>query len=443
MKVTITDQSETRKDVIVTLDAETVSAEEKQIVKQFMKEAKVRGFRPGKVPESRIRQLYAKEIVQEVKRSLMNKAVSEVSKQDGIDLVAVVDFPQPENFIPGQEVTLDLTIDVVPPFELPPYEGLELALPSSEVTDAEIEAAIERVRRQQADFVVVERAAAVEDYVKVSYEPTVEGENALESIEANASLRAWGRVSETWEEAGTDQARQFGVAEVVDGIVGMAAGETKSVETVFPDDFPVESLRGKAVTYAITVHEVRERQLPEIDEAFLKRAGAESLEDYKAQVLDALELQKNNERARAEHSQINEKLVGSVDFALPETLVDEQRQKALLQILGRSYDQGISEDDIDSHKEEIFANATESVRRDIKLRILIGRIAEKEGISVENEDLSRAAYSVARQRRIKVEDYVKELRKDSEQLRDLQQQVLAVKTIERIAQKAVRTTISE
>lgn len=443
MKVTISDQSETRKDVIVTIDAETVGAEEKNIVKQFMKEAKVRGFRPGKVPESRIRQLYNKEIVQELKRSLMSKAVREVGQQDGVDLVSVVDFPEPEHPVVGQELTLDLTIDVVPPFELPNYEGLSLELPSAEVSDAEIEAAIERIRRQRADFVVADRAAAVADYVKVSYESSVEGEPLKDLLEGHSGTTAWGNVSDTWEEAGTDEAKQYGVAAVVDGIVGMAAGDTKSVEQVVPDNFPVESLRGKSVTFAITVHEVRERQLPEIDETFLKAVGAESLEDYKAQVLDALENQKLAERSRAEHALINQKLLESVDFALPQSLIEEERQKAMIRILGHSYRQGVKEDEIEAHKDEIIAHATETAQRDIKLRILYSRIAEKEGIEVSNEDLSRAAYSVAQQRGQKIEDFVKELRKDSAQMRELQQQVLGVKAVSLIAEKSVRTTISQ
>jgi trigger factor len=443
VKLTISDQSETRKDVIVTIDAETVGAEERKIVKQFIKEAKVRGFRPGKVPESRIRQLYAKEIMQELKRSLMNKAVREVSDQEDLELVAVVDFPEPGDPVAGQEITLDLTVDVVPPFELPVYEGLELEVPSTDVSDQEIDAAIDRIRRQRADFDVVERPAAVEDYVKVSYTPTLDGESIEAQIAEQANLRAWGAVKEGWEEAGTEEAKRYGVAEVIDAIVGMAAGETKSVEVLIPDEFPIESLRGKTVAYAITAHEVRERRLPELDEAYFKSVGAESLEDYKAQVLDSIEGQKRNERVRIEHGLISQKLLQSVEFDLPETMLEEERQQAVINMMGRSYEQGISQDELESHKDEIFAAANESANREVKLRILLSRIAEKEGIEVSNEDLSKAAYSVATQRRQKLDDYVKELQKDSAQLRQLQRQVLTVKTVNRIAEKAVRKIISQ
>lgn len=441
MKVTINDQNETRKDVIVTIDADSVSAEESKIVKQFMKEVRVRGFRPGKVPENRVRALYGKEIGQEMKRSLMNLALKAIGDEK-IEIASVVDFPEPDVPLAGQEVNLDLTVDINPEFELPQYEGLEVEVPSAEVSDAEVDEAIDRLRRQRADFVVVERAAAVEDYVKVSYTGTLDGESLEAVAEENPSLRAWVDVKEGWEEAGTEEAKQYGVPAIIDAIVGMSADETKTVEQVIPENFPKEDLRDKTVSYELTVHEVRERKLPEIDEDFLKTVNAESLEDFKAQVLDQLEDHKKSVQRQAKHEGIGKILIEAVDIPLPESSIERERQQAMGRILSRSYQQGMAPEELEKHKGDIYESATEAAKRDVKLHLIFSRIAEKENIELSNEDMTRAIYAIASQQKQKVEDIVKDIKKDPERLRELQLQVLLAKTSELVAEKAVEKIIS-
>lgn len=442
MKVTINDQNETRKDAIVTLTPEEILTEEKTIVKEFMKHAKVRGFRPGKVPESRIRQLYSKDIAAELKQAVQKLAVKELTQRDDLEIVSIVDLVDPGNIDPAQELNIDLTIDVNPEFELPEYTELELEVPSTEVSDSEIDDTIQRILRQRADFKVVERAAEAGDYVKVSYTPSLEGEDLVAQFEEHPNLRSWAAVKESWEEAGTDEAKNYGVPSVIDALVGMAAEETKSVQQTIPEDFLIESLCGKEVEYAITVHEVRERVLPEIDEAFLNSVNAESLEDFKAQILDNLEQQKKDQQHQAKHRAITQKLVEAVDFAIPESTLETERQRAVSNIVGRSLQNGMAENQLEQHKTEIFEHANQSAARDAKLSIILSRIAKKEGIELSNEDLSRAAYSVATQRRQKVDEFVKELQKDSEQMREFQVQVLMAKTAEFIMEKSVTKIVS-
>jgi trigger factor len=288
----------------------------------------------------------------------------------------------------------------------------------------------------------VERAAEAGDYVKVSYTPSLEGEDLVAQFEEHPNLRSWAAVKESWEEAGTDEAKNYGVPSVIDALVGMAAEETKSVQQTIPEDFLIESLCGKEVEYAITVHEVRERVLPEIDEAFLNSVNAESLEDFKAQILDNLEQQKKDQQHQAKHRAITQKLVEAVDFAIPESTLETERQRAVANIVGRSLQNGMAENQLEQHKAEIFEHANQSAARDAKLSIILSRIAKKEGIELSNEDLSRAAYSVATQRRQKVDEFVKELQKDSEQMREFQVQVLMAKTAEFIMEKSVTKIVS-
>lgn len=436
VNVTINDISETRKDVVVTISGDEVTQEESRILKSFLKQAKIPGFRPGKAPEARIRQLYAKQINEELKNAVMRSAYEEVMKQDDLDVYTVVEFPEPGDFLSGQEVSVDLTIDVNPSFEMPEYKGIETQPPAVEVDDAEIDETIERIQRQRADFEVVEREAAAGDYVKVSYTGTVDGEEIAESLKDNPRVQAWGAVKDGWEEAGTDEAKQFGVPAVIDALVGMKAEDKTTVEQVIADDFAVEDLQGKTVSYEVEVHEVRERKLPEIDEEFLKTVNAESLEDFKAQIMDDLEGRKKQESQEAQRNQILDFLDGAVDIALPESALESETQNAMSRIISQNMQAGIGEEEFEKHKDEIFAGAQKTAQREVKLQIILNKIAQKEEVTVENEDLSRAVYSMAMQRRQKPEDLAKELRKDRGQLMQLQRQILFAKTLEVLLKEA-------
>ncbi len=430
VNVSINDITDTRKDVVVTISGDDVSKEESRILKAFIKEAKVPGFRPGKAPESRIRQLYGNQIRDELKTALMRSAYEAVTEKEDLDVYTVVEFPEPDHIAPDEEVSLDLTIDINPDFELPEYRNIDTEVPPTEVEDKEIEDTIDRIRRQRADFEVVERPAAEGDYVKVSYKGTLDGEDISDKLKDHPRLQAWGVVTEGWEEAGTEEARQFGVPAVIDGLVGMQAGDRKTVEQVIPEDFAVEELREKTLSYEIEVHEVRERKLPEIDEAFLKSVHAETLEDFKAQIMDELEAQKKRQAEDAQRNQILEFLGNAVDIPLPQSALEAETQNAMGRIINQNMQQGVPEEEFEKHKEQIHAGAVQSAERDVKLQIILNRIARAEGISVENEDLSRAVYTMAMQQRQKPEDLAKELRKDRNRVIQLQRQILFSKTVD-------------
>ncbi|NDV61775.1 trigger factor [Puniceicoccales bacterium CK1056] len=441
MNVSITDITETRKDVVVTISSDEISKQESSILKNFMKQAKVPGFRPGKAPEARVRQLFGSQIKEQLKESVMRSAYDEVVGQDNLDVYTIVEFPEPGDILSGQEVSIDLTVDVNPEFELPDYKGISTEVPSTEVDDKEIEDSIDRIRRQRADFEVVEREAAAGDYVKLSYTGTIDGEAIAEKLKDVPRLQAWGSVTDGWEEAGTDEAKQFGVPAVIDALVGMKAGDKKSVEQEIGDDFAVEELRGKTVTYEVETQEVRERKLPEIDEEFLKSVRAESLEDFKAQILDELENQKKRNAEDAQRDQILNFLGDAVDFPLPASAVESETQSAMARIISQNMQQGVPEEEFEKHKEQIHAGAAKSAQRDVKLQIILNRIAGKEEITVENDDLSRAVYSMAMQQRQKPEDLAKEFRKDRSRLVQLQRQILFSKTLDFLRGEAKSKTV--
>lgn len=436
MNVTVTDISDTRKELVVTVSGDEIAAEEVRVLKQFKKEARIPGFRPGKAPEAMIRSRYKKPLVDELNRAMNSKVYKEALDESGLEVYSVVSFETPEGYTPGQEISVDLTVDIVPGFELPTYKGLEVEVASTEVADKEIDEAIEGLRSQRANFEVVERSVAESDYVKLSYTGTVDGQPVKELLGEDSRLAYWGAVQNGWEEAGTDQARQFGVPEVVDGLVGMAAGDKKTVEHTFPDDFAVEALRGKKASYEVEVYEVRERVLPEIDEDFLKSQQAESLEDLKDNLLSQLESRKKQEIEQSKREQLIQKLTSSVEFALPESGIEGETQNVMGRIMVENMQRGVPREEFENNKEAFYAQARQIAERDVKLQLILHRIAKEEKVEVQNEDLQRAIINSAIQSRQRPEDLVKELQKDREKVLNLQRQILLGKTLDLLAKEA-------
>lgn len=442
MNVTVTDVNDLRKELVVALTADEVAQEETVILNEFRKHAKVPGFRPGKAPVKVIRQRYKKEFTEELGKRVGSKAFQDAVKEQELEVYNVLSLTGVEAIEPGSEVTVDITVDLQPEFELPTYEGLETQAPGTEVSDAEVDEAILNIRRQRADFKEVKRAAQAGDYVKLSYTGTVEGQPIAEIVPDEPANKAWTALENGWEEAGTDEAKQFGVPAIIDGIVGMSAGEEKAITSDFADDFKIEALRGKTAAYQVTVHEVRERELPELDEDFLKSLQVESEEDLKARLLDDLEARKKNEQAETRRRQIVDKLLAEADFAVPESAIESETQNVMGRLMIENMQRGVPEEEFEKNKEAFHAQSANIAERDVKLQFILSKIAEKESIEVTQEDLQRGIMNMAVQRRQRPEEVVKELQNDRNRIQSLQRQILLGKTLDFVVNKAT-LTVSE
>jgi trigger factor len=436
VNVTVKDISATRKDIVVTVPGDTIAAEEARLLKKLSGELRIPGFRPGKAPEPMVRARYRKQLQEELDRAMYGKVYEEAVRNSGLDVYSVVEYPETSGFSPGAEAVIEMTVDITPAFELPAYKSLETRIAPVAVDDAEIDDTITTIRRQRAEFVAVERAAAAGDYVKVSYQGTVDGQPIAALLGDETKHRSWAGVENGWEEAGTEEARTYGVPAVIDALVGMAAGASAEVTQVFDDACPVEALRGKQGSYALTVHEVRERKLPEIDAGFLKSVKAESLEDLRDQIYQDLERRKRRDSEQSQRQQIIRQLLAAVDFELPASAIETETQNVMGRIMVDNMQRGVPEEEFEKHKEQLHAQSQEIARHDVKLHLLLGRIAREEKIEVEEQDMQRAIYNVALQTRQRAEEVIRDLRRNRNRLLGLQRQILFGKTLDLLVREA-------
>ena len=429
MKTDLQDVTDTRKTLAVTLEANEVEAEEKSLLDQFSKMAKIPGFRPGKAPLSIVRQKHAKDIAGELKQRVMAKAYQDGSKEAKVELVNVIDVQESE-IVAGQDITVTFTIDVRPEFTVENFKGLELQGLSEAIEDKDIDEAIDGIRKEKAEFSPVESEAAEGDYVKFSHEGSIDGAPISEIV---ADKPVYAKMPQTWEEIGSDQGLIPGLG---DQLQGLKTGDKSDLEVEFPADFTVEELQGKKAVYSVEILEVRERKLPEMDDAFFEAQQVKTLDELKERVKGWIEGQKKQERKADLRRQVSEKLTASVDFSLPESLVEAETENSMRQVVMENMQRGVAQDQLEANKEDIHAQSRQTAESRVKLQLILSQIAEKESVEVSDQDMSQFVFSQAYQSGQKPDQFVKELKKDQNRLRMAQQSVLFDKTLEMLCDEA-------
>ncbi len=406
MNIEQKDISPTRKAILVHFTAEEVSAEEDAVLSEFIQFAKIPGFRPGKANPNMVRKQYANEINKELKQRLAQKAHEEGLGDSEFRIYSIVEVETGE-IIADEKVTINFSVDIIPKFELPEYEGVNVKSASTEADDKEIDQMIGYILGQRAEFKPVNKVIEKGNYVQCAYTGKI-GDTLIEEIAPNEAM--YGTQKSTWEEAGAENAP--GVPAIVEGLIGMQKDETKEVEMDFPADFKVEALAGKKASYEIKVSDIREKILPEMDEAFFESMQVKDEEAFRDQIKGTIEQRKENEIANGNRQQIVDHLIQFVTVPLPESGIHSERESILKDFMQKNMQQGVSAEDFEKNKGALHASATQMAESRLKSFIILDMIAEKESIKVENDDLNHAIMQHASMTGQKPEAFVKELKKD-------------------------------
>jgi len=436
VKTDVQDINETRKTITVSVAAAEIATIEASLIQEFMRDAKIPGFRPGKAPENMIRMRYAKELKSELSQRVVSKAHQEGVAKSDFEIFGVVDLNEGE-IAAGSDATITFTVDVLQAFEVPAYEGLKVTNEPTEASAEEVEKMFEQMLSQRAEFNVAEKAADKGDYVRCSYEGKI-GDELVADLVPETPM--YGTQKVTWEEAGAEGTP--GVQAIVDGVVGMQAGDEKEVTMEFPADFKPEALAGKTAVYSLKAEEVREKVMPAMDDAFFASMQVKDEAELRERISQNIEGQKKEKNSNAERQQITEQLLASVEFAIPESGIESETEAVLRDFMQRNMQQGASEADFEAHKEQLHEGASKAAHDRLKSRLILSKIAEKEKVQAENDDFSRMIMMQAQQSGEKPEKIVKEIQKDQSRINNMRSEILLGKTMDLILDKAERETVA-
>ncbi|MDQ8193184.1 trigger factor [Coraliomargarita sp. SDUM461004] len=436
MKTDVQEINATRKTIAVTVTSEEVAAQEAKLIKDYQRQAKIPGFRPGKAPESMVRTRFAKDLKQELKQRVISQAHQSGVAGADFEVFTIVELDEGE-IAAGQDAVVTFTVDVIPEFEVPAYEGLKVTNTPTEATEEEVTKMLDQILSQRAEFNVAEKAAEKGDYVQCGYEGKI-GDELVADLVPDSPM--FGTQKVTWEEAGSEDAP--GVRAVVDGLIGMKAGDTKEVTMEFPEDFQPEALAGKTAVYSIEAKEVREKVMPEMDQAFFDSLQVADEAELRTKIAENIENQKKQQNATSERQQITEELLKAVDFPVPESGVEGETEAVLRDFMQRNMQQGVSAEEFEKHKDSLHEGARKAAHDRLKSRLILTKIAEKEKIKVENEDFSRMIMMEAQQSGQNPEKLVKELQKDQNRINQMRRDIILGKTMDLLAEKAEREVVA-
>lgn len=392
---------ECTRELVLDVPAEDVSKAFRTVTRNYQKYAKLPGFRPGKVPESVIKRKFANDIRKEVIDGLLPERFSRSVRELGIRPVGqpqVTELTLEE----GQPLHIKAVFEYLPDFSIEGYEQVVVDKPSAEITDEEFTREMTELRESRATIEPVEedRPLTDGDWAQISYSGQLADDPEAAPIKGEDSLV---------EVGGKDTVEAF-----TQVLLGARPGQELKAEVIYPADYPEAKLQGKTVAYELTVKAIKKRILPELNDEFAKEMGNyESLGQFEGAVRDHMANRKRRSVEAETKDRLFAALVEKFQFPVPESLVQDQIDARLERGLRALAAQGMNPDQM---RKLDFARLRTAQRdsavAEVKAHLLIDRIAEKEGVTVGDEELDKELHLAALQSREPLETLRQRLTED-------------------------------
>lgn len=375
-----------RKHVRITVPQEDIQRLRNDSLDDFADKAEVPGFRVGKVPRALLEKRFRDELTDEVKQKVLLESLEQMSDENDIDPINQPEIDVDSLDIPDEgDFSYEFNVEVRPEFEVPEYKNFTLDRPAAETTDAEMQAFREEFLESYSTIAPVQRAATAGDSVKCDLVFTHGDKKIREAEGTTLRLRQTLRF-------------QDAVVEGFDKLMdGASVGDTKEVKTTISLQSSIVEMRGEEVTVTITVKEVLEHQLPEMEKEFLERLQCETEADLDDYLKSSLERQVEYQQRQSIREQALEKLAEAADWDLPESLVEQQTENALRREMLEMAQAGFTREQISARENEIRQNAIESTRQALKEHFVLDRIATQEDIECDPQDIETEILMMALQ----------------------------------------------
>ncbi len=381
MKTTVTELDDSRVRVQVEVPAADLEARLDRAAKELAGEMKLPGFRKGKVPAQLVIQRLGREpVVEQALRAALPEWYDAALRSSGVQPVGEPKLDMPGLPGAGEDLSFSIEVGVRPKAELGDYLGVEVGKPEPDVPDEAVAAELERLREGFASLSPVERTAAEGDVISLDYLGTVEGE-PFDGGE------------------GRDQLVELGTATLVEGfeeaLVGASAGEERTIDVTFPEDYRAEELAGKPARFQVTVNEVREKELPDLDDEFAAEASEfENLADLRAEIRSRIAEGAAKRADEQFREDVVDAVVAGASVNVPADLVTARAEESLDRFLHDLGHQGVDPEAFlkvqEGGREAMLESVKGDAERSLRRESTLAAVAEAEAIEVTDDDLLEA-----------------------------------------------------
>ena len=378
--------NETKREIEIQVPSEEVSRETDVLIQKYQKLARIPGFRKGHVPASIIRQRFSQDIQNDVIDSLVPKYFRKETERLGLMSVSqprVTDLHAHE----GEGLRFKASFEVMPAIQVEGYKELRAEHPEITVTDQEVEDSLKALQEQKAAFAPIEdRAIAEGDYAQVSLDGTPkEDEAGTKPVHMDDVLVEIG---------GKNTMPEF-----TQNLAGATAGEERTFDVNYPEDFSDERLRGKTFSYKVKVNGVKQKSLPELNDDFAKELGEfTTLGEVRNRIREGMEQERRQTAEREAKDKLLAELIRRNEFEVPEALVDHQIDIRLERGLRALAAQGMSSEHMKKMDlPRLRAGQHDQAVQEVKASLLLEKIADEEKIEVGDDEINREIEALATQ----------------------------------------------
>ena len=414
MQVSVENTSALERRMTIGVPAERIEAEVNKRLQQTARNAKIPGFRPGKVPMSVIRQRYEADARQEALGNVIQASFYEAVVEQKLN-PAGAPAVEPKVFEKGKDLEYIATFEVFPEFEVGAFDSIEVERLSADVADSDLDNMLEVLRKQNVRYEQVERAAQTEDQLNIDFVGKIEGEAFSGGSASGTQLvLGSGRMIPGFE----------------DGLVGAKAGEEKVLNLNFPEDYQNLELAGKAAEFTVSVNSVSEAKLPELNEEFFGQFGIKEtgLDGFRAEVRKNMERELRQAIKAKIKNQVMDGLVSTNPIEVPKALLDNEVDRLRVQAV-QQFGGNIKPDQLPA---ELF---TEQAKRRVVLGLIVAEVVKQNELKPDEARVRELIQEMASAYQ-EPEQVVSWYYKNDEQLNEVRSVVLEEQVVDTVLQKA-------
>lgn len=397
MKVQVNDAERSQKELLVEIPYEVFEKAADKELDTLLPKAKIHGFRPGKAPREIARKQFSHQIKSQAIEKVINEAVQDALTSNNIVPISqahISDVVFEEN----KPISFTARVDVFPKVELNKYKDFNFKKVTVEISDADIEDALITLQERDMTYEPVENRDTVQ-----------KGDVAVIDFEGKKDGVAF--------DGGTAKGFSLNIGSghfipgFEDGVVGMKKGETKDLNLTFPKEYNSAELAGKDVVFTVTVHEIKEKVKPEINDDFARDIDPNSkgLDDLKGKLKKGLQTEADKATQLEAFGQILEQIVKENPFEVPYSFVKEQSDRLAFNAMNQFYQMGLNPEQVGISFEMMAQRYLAQAEEQVKQAIVINEVAKLENIAVEEEDINKFLSFHAELQGRTVEEIKKEL----------------------------------
>ncbi len=373
----------------VTVPRSRVASAFDRTYRDLARTASIKGFRKGKVPRSVLEKMYGASIPEEIERVLIQETIQEAVERSGLEPLVQPDVEAGEPKI-DSDFEYTLRIEVKPEVELPDLDGLPAKAPVVRVDDEEVDAELERMREANAPWIEeAEDVAAAEGHtITFDYEGSVDGElfegGKAEGVDLELGS---GRMIPGFEE----------------GLIGAKAGESPTLNVTFPEEYHAENLAGKEAQFACTVHAIKKRQVPELDDEFAKDMGEyENLDDLRDKIRGDFTTRRERERQNAIERSAMDSLLERCEFDVPPGIVERQLEHQIQQ-MHQQFQGQIPPDILNQQLARMREDGRDAAERRVRESFVLEALVKAGELTTSDEDVEERYVEMAEGQGMEVE----------------------------------------